>query len=52
MALYEILTETSTPEIVAVVNADSPKQAKERAKLLGYGKGYIVEQVQEAYYDH
>lgn len=44
MIKYEILRETDTLELVAMVKAENLEEAKEKARKMGYGKGYRVEE--------
>ena len=45
--IYEIFRETDILELVAVVRANSLEEAKEKAKTMGYGKAYRVEEAWE-----
>ena len=47
MQMYEVLRETDTLELVAVIKANNLDEAKEKAKKQGYGKGYRIEEMWE-----
>ena len=42
--MYDVYVETDTPELVAVIKANSLEEAREKAFRMGYGKGYRVEE--------
>lgn len=44
MKTYEIYSENDVLELVAIVKANSLEEAKEKARKLGYGKSYRVEE--------
>lgn len=44
MNLYEVYRETDTLEIVAIIKANTLEEAKEKARKMGYGKSYRVEE--------
>ena len=45
MTLYGVYTELGQLELVAIIEADSYEEAREKAKALGYGKEYRVEEL-------
>lgn len=45
--LFEVLSETDTLQIEAVIIADSLEEAKTKAKEIGFGKNYRVEEAWE-----
>lgn len=45
--LYEVLQEIDTLQVVCFIGANNLQEAKEKAKALGYGKGYRVEESSE-----
>ena len=44
MQSYDVYREVGTLELVAVINAHSLEEAKEKARKMGYGKEYRVEE--------
>ena len=44
MNFYEVYRETDTLEIVAIIKANTLEEAKEKARKMGYGKSYRVEE--------
>ena len=47
MKSYDIYRECDTLELVAIVTANNLEEAKEKARALGYGKSYRVEETWE-----
>ncbi len=47
MQQYDVYREGDTLELVAVINADSLDEAKAKARTMGYGKSYRVEEAWE-----
>jgi hypothetical protein len=45
MTKYGIYTELGQLELVSVIEANSYEEAREKAKNLGYGKEYRVEEL-------
>ena len=45
--LYEVLQETDTLQVVCFIVANSLEEAKEKARALGYGKGYRIEESED-----
>lgn len=44
---YDVYEENDTLELVAIVTANNLEEAKEKARKLGYGKAYRVEETYE-----
>jgi hypothetical protein len=47
MQIYDVYRENGTLELVAVIYAADLDEAKEKARILGYGKEYRVEEAEE-----
>lgn len=47
MNFYDVYREIDTLELVCIIKANSLEEAKEKAKKLGYGKGYRIEESYE-----
>lgn len=44
MQMYDVYLENGTLELIAVIKANSLKEAKEKARAMGYGKEYRIEE--------
>lgn len=47
MNMYDVYREADTLELVAVIKANNLEEAKEKARKMGYGKSYRVEEGEE-----
>lgn len=44
MNSYDVYREVGTLELVAIIKANTLEEAKEKAKAMGYGKEYRIEE--------
>ena len=44
MQMYDVYLENGTLELIAVIKANSLEEAKEKARAMGYGKEYRIEE--------
>lgn len=42
--MYDVYSENGTLELIAVIKANSLEEAKEKARVMGYGKEYRIEE--------
>ena len=42
--MYDVYSENGTLELIAVIKANSLEEAKEKARAMGYGKEYRIEE--------
>ena len=47
MKEYEVYRETGYLDLVAVIKANTYEEAREEAKMMGYGKGFRIVEVEE-----
>lgn len=47
MKEYEVYRECGYLDLVAVIKANTYKEAREEARKMGYGKGFRIEEVED-----